>query len=230
MRASIICSLFLVNYILIVASVFASPLLVYYPSTITPKKREKILKDNLEMEVLVFAKQNDFEKELQAQSADIVIAPSSFSEFNTNYESILGFKRDGKDLFKYLILSMDIKWKNKDLSEARVGVVQFENRDQLKKYISKVAGKELKKIKSVSRPEDLLPLMVFQSVDVIMIAPDNYEELKFQYTAQIYKVGESLEVKYPMVFIKKGISASSVVEKFKKISNESIQQLGMSSF
>ena len=89
----------------------------------------------------------------------------------------------------------------------RIGLVEEVDREQLKALVGGLFKINCKIVKSVSKPEDLFPLLVFKTTDFIMISPDNRELLKEKFTAKVYRVSEKRSGGYPTVFVKAGASA-----------------------
>lgn len=206
----------------------AGNLPIFYPSALSAKEREKGVKDELGkagVDVTVYAKYKDFE-EAMGQSPEAVIAPDGFDKQFPEYVPAAQFKKGEKTTFKYVFFSMSQKVSEGDFPKQKIGLVELLDRDKLKDFMKDISGKDFSKIKSVSKPEDLFPLLVFQSADVVVIAPDDYEKLKEKFTTKVYNVRESKEVRYPILFVKKGFDGKQLVEAFSKLTEGTAKEMG----
>ena len=84
----------------------------------------------------------------------------------------------------------------------------------------------IKKINTVSKAEDLFPLLVFNSADVIALSEDNYLKLKEVFTAKTSVVNiVTHPIYFPRVYQKKG-TTSELIKKLETMSKENLNLLG----
>jgi len=193
---------------------------VYYSSTLSAKERQNTIKNEVSkdgFDVVVFGKFKDFDEEIKSKKPDVILAPSTFQKYNSEYSPVMRFTKGGNKQFKYLLLSLDKSWNPKNLSNGKLGIVEEVDREHLKDVASDLFKTKFKMVKSVSKPEDLFPLLIFKSADFIAVSPDDYERLKEKFSAKVNVVGESNAVDLPVVYIKKGQSSEEVISVFKKI-------------
>ncbi len=211
------------------ASYAGDAVLAYYSSTKSVQEREAVLKPEFSkagLELTIFAKFKEFQEEVKSKTPGFVLAPSEYQQFNPEYEPVMRFKKDASDSFKYKFYALEEAAAGMDLTKAKAGMVEIVDRENLKDLIQKITGKSPKGLKSVTKPEDLFPLLVFKSADVIMVAPDDYESLKEKFTTKVAAIAESSEVGYPQLYVKKGADAKKVVEALKAFDTEKLKKLG----
>ena len=214
------------------ASSFAKDVLpIFYASMLPAKDRQDVIKRDLakdDFDPMVFAKYRDFISQVETSSPLVVIAPASFQRQHSDYHPILRFSEGTTEEFKYLLLSLTNTWTPKSAATGRLGMVEELDRDHLKETASEAFGVNFKMVKSVSKLEDLFPLLVFKSADFIMISPENYERLKERFSAKLYIVMEGKPVSRPMVFTKTGADSGAVTEKLKAMPPAVLTALGFS--
>ena len=196
-------------------SSLADGVLVYMPTTQPAGKIEKQVKAATSQNVTVFAKYSDFEAGLEATKHDFLISSEAFEMVGDDYVKGPDVAVGGAGKTKYILLSLDASWKTKNIADARVGAVEVIKRAKMKDFMDKIFGKPFKGIKTVSKAEDLFPLLVFKTVDVIAVMPYFYEELKEKFNTTVHEVGTSQEVSVLNVYSKKGKEADPEVEKLK---------------
>ncbi|MCM8526635.1 MAG: hypothetical protein NE327_08975 [Lentisphaeraceae bacterium] len=220
--------------ILFLASLFlafylpAQELRVYQTSTIPVKDREKALKGDASLsgiQVTVFGQFREFES-ANKTAAKYVIMPSSWIKYNSEYKPVYQFSKDGQTNTKLMILTTKPEWTMENIGKGKAGIVDELGRKNTKKYVQDIAGK-FKLIKRVTKPEDLMPLLVLENADYIIIRSDNYEVLKKKFTAKTIKVGETKTVDHAVLCVLKD-TPDSEIEKLGKLSPETIKALGYS--
>ena len=215
-------SLFLTVYL------SAQELKVYQTSTVPVKDREKALKSDPAlsgMQVTVFGQFREFDSANKTK-AKYLIVPSSFVKYNPEYKPVYQFAKDGKTNTKLMILTSKADWTMDKIGKGNVGIVDELGRKDTKTYVEDIAGK-FKLIKRVTKPDDLMPLLVLENADYIIIDSDNYEVLKKKFTAKTIKAGETKTIDYPVICVLKD-TPDSEVEKLGKLSPETIKALGYS--
>jgi len=203
---------------------------VFYSTTVPANARAKAMKGDLSgaFDVTVFAKYKDFIREVKKVKPAAVIAPSSFSDYHKDYEPAAQFIGGGKPTYKFLLLAAEKKWNKGNINKGKIGMVEISKRKNLKKITKKMFGKKFKRVKSVSKPEDLFPLLVFKSVDFILVSPGNYKILKTKFSTKVVEVAKSKSVNHPKLFVKKGSDKSKLTGALKKLSSGSLKKMGFS--
>lgn len=215
--------------LLLMSGVSATELQVYLTSTIAVSERDKALKADGALSgtnVTVFGKFREFSSSVKISKPTYVIAPSSFSAINKDYKAVYQFGLNGQSKFKYLVLSSKAEWSKNKMSSGSVGIVDELGRTETKKFIQSNVG-EFKRVKRVTKADDLMPLLVLENADYIIICPKNYDVLKRKFTAKTNVVVESKDIDYPMFFVLKG-TPQAEVDKLGEISADTIKSLGYS--
>jgi len=215
-------SLFLTVYL------SAQELRVYQTSTIPVKDREKALKADASLSgisVTVFGQFREFSSANKTK-AKYLIVPSSFVKFNPDYKPVYQFAKNGQTNTKLMILTSKADWTMDKIGTGKVGIVDELGRKDTKTYVQDIAGK-FKLIKRVTKPDDLMPLLVLENADYIIIRSHNYDILKKKFTAKTIKVGETKTVDHPVICVLKDTPAAEI-EKLGKLSPETIKALGYS--
>ncbi len=198
----------------------------YYPSTTPVKARQDALKSEVGGDVVFFAKYKDFQDYLASGGPSLVIAPSSFSHANKGYKPVLKFVEAEADKSKFLALTKEkAKWDGK-VGQARIGVVEELDRAHLKEYFGQQLGTELKTVKSVSKPEDLFPLLALDGADVLVLSNANYRVLATQFKLNVGEVAESKPRPEAVVYVKDGADEAATVERIKSLTEATLKVLG----
>ena len=207
-------------------------LLAYWTTAQSVQERESALKsefDKVGLDLTVFAKFKEFNDEIKSKSPSFVIAPAEFEFVNNEYVPIVGFDGPaGKPNFKYQFYTL-ADGGVPDVANSKLGVVEQADRAEIKEVIGKLSKKIPKSIKTVSKSEDLFPLLVFKSADVIMLSPQDFESLKEKFTTAVKVIGESEMIDYPKIYVKKGQDAKTVTEAIAKLSSDGLKKVGFSS-
>ena len=220
--------IFLFASLFLTVHLSAQELRVYQTSTTPVKDREKALKSDASLggvQVTVFGQFREFSS-ANKNKAKYLIVPSSFIKFNPDYKPVYQFAKNGKTTTKLMILTSKASWSMDKIATGKVGIVDELGRKNTKTYVQDIAGK-FKLIKRVTKPDDLMPLLVLENADYIIIRSDNYDILKKKFTAKTIKVGETKTVDHPVICVLKNTPAAEI-EKLGKLSPETIKALGYS--
>ena len=205
----------------------ADQLQVYTTSTIPVKEREKALKSDAALngtEVTVFGKFSEFSSSLKNSKPKFLMVPSAYTSYNEDYKPVFQFVKGGQSNFKFLILSVKSEWSKEATAKGSVGIVDELGRKQTSAFIKDQVG-AFKRVKRVTKTDDLMPLLVLENANYIIIRPKNYEILKSKFTAKTNLVGESKTINYPVICVLKG-TTDSEVEKFANMYPAAIKALG----
>lgn len=211
-------------------AVLANPqLAVYYSSTIPVKERESVIKDFLKIdEVLVLARSKDFLQILDDSKVPVIIAPAAFEMIGKDYTPVLQFTVSGKAEFHYKILASKKEFKAAQLASSTIGVIEEVNRHTMKDFVNNKIGIKSLKIKTVTKGEDLFPLLIFNAADVILVSPDELAGLKQKFTAEVFEISAvTAAVPYPRVYIKSGEKPTELIEKLKGLDKKVLKKLGL---
>ncbi len=205
----------------------AEELSVFFTNT-SVKKVEKAMKESFQgVDVTVFGRFRDFKESLKSNPA-FVIADDIFSTLTPDYDRVASFKIGASSKINLILLSLDEGWKKKDISKGKIGALESGDRKEIQKFLEDKFSKTFDSVKTVSKPEDLFPLMVFKSVDFIAIEPHVYEELKSRFSAAVFEIAKSKEISLPSLYVKKGADAAKAIQAFKAMKTEDATTLGFS--
>jgi hypothetical protein len=221
---------FLISCFFLFQSTLAKALPVFYSTTSPPIERQNALRSALSergIEVTVFGRYRDFFEQLSRDSADVVIGPPWFGDFNPNYENVLVLVNNGKSETSYVLLKLGSS-ANIRLQDARVGLVQAVDLGQVDRLLASILGHSVQEVRTVNRPEDLVPLLVFGAVDVVMMSQEDYQALKGRFTTELTKVKQIEGVSLPQVFVRKGSSSEALVDALTKVSTDVWRTFGVS--
>ena len=207
----------------------AGKLAVFYPTTVPAQQLEHVLKADKALAgiaVTAFAKYRDFSFDLTADAPTYVIVPSAFARFDKRYRPVLQFTHAGRKTFRYEVLSLGGKWTAANFAKGSVGIVGQLERRQMKAYVDDLTkgGTPFRSFETVTKVEDLLPLLALENVNYILIEPENYETLKGQLATKVIKVGESVEVDEPVLCVQ--ASGRGDAGPFRKLSPGTLKGLG----
>ena len=212
------------------ASTSGADIGVFFPTFKNTKSIEKAIKDDKATsgnKTFAFAKFTEFNSKVNEGSFDIVIAPSSFPSINKSCKSPLQITKKGKSSFRYKLIAVDKKWNKGNIATGSVGIVDELGRRAMKKYVKDITSIKFKKIKRVTKPEDLFPLMSLGNADFVLIRPENLAESKQQFKIDTFEIMESKPVNYPIICELKKNPKNSVGN-LKKLSAETLKTMGFS--
>jgi hypothetical protein len=211
------------------SSVFANTVLVYLPATSSVAKVEAALKSGLKSagKLTVFNRFGDFQKAVSDEKPTAVISTDFFERTNPSYKRAASFVHSGATRSSYILLSLDKAWSSGDLGKLRLGMVNEGSKDDLKDDMKTLFGSEISNIKTVSKPDDLFPMLVFKSVDAVMMSPAIYNSLKSQFSTAVNEVRKSAEVGNPGLFLS-GSGGDKLKAEFLALSGDALKDLGFS--
>lgn len=201
---------------------------VYYDTEIPIKEREKVLKAYTgEEELIVFARSKDFHNALNEDSVPVVIAPFSFESEQSDYKPVIQFGKSGKTAFRYKAITLPgTKINLSNLDAVTWGIIEEGERQKLKGYFKRTVGINLVKITTVTKLQDLLPLLVYKSADAVIIAESDYKRMSDRFGTKTIEINlKSNEVYYPRVYIKNG-TKSEIIAKLETIDQGSLKSIG----
>jgi hypothetical protein len=223
------------NYLLSFLFVFqlqcieaSSLLAVFYPSSKSSKHREKSLKkifSKNQVKPVVFAKYKEFSSLIKRENIPLIMAPSSFGVNNKDYRPLYQFQNNKKDQFQYLVISLD---KNLKLNKIKkIGVVQELKRKKMNKFVKEILNKKNIRISRVMKAEDIFLLLALENVDSILVTPEQLSHMKKQYKSKLYFFKTKKLIKYPQLYIKKGLNIKDY-EEISRLGEKNLINLGFS--
>ncbi len=202
---------------------------VFLPLSVSPRELEKTLKNDPVLqgiEPTVFVKFDDFIEATQQKPFDFAILPSFYEQYYSDYQALYRFKKGGAESFRYLILSLEKQWTLDKINEGTVGIVDEFGRENMKKYISTIVkNKDIKKLKRVTKYDDIFPLLAMGNADYTMIPQGMMDYLKDKYKSNPIEVAKSEEVQNPVIYGRKQLTDSAVPD-FSKLSQSTFKAFG----
>jgi hypothetical protein len=204
----------------------AASLGVFLPSHLPPKEIERTLKADpalKSLDIVVFAKFKEFENLNQKTPFDYAILPSSYHHFYSTYKPILQFTAKGNLKFQYVLLSLNKPGTPDDIAKSTVGIVDELGRSQMKKYVQEtlLKGTSPKAVKTVTKVEDLFPLLALNNADYILVKPDDLKFIKEKYESKPHEYTKGAAIPFPRIYAKKSQASSNSID-FKKLSKETL--------
>lgn len=186
-------------------------------------KRDKIYSKH---RTVAYSKLKELLKVNNSKHYDYVVAPNSFFHFNKLYQKKYTFQRKNKSNFKFKVVTLSSELSQQSFQDGIVAILDVTKRRDAKPYLSHLLeGRSFRKIKRVSKLEDLFPILVFNNAQYLLIRPQNLKQIRSEYTSPIFVVGESVSESYPSI----GVHVNSSFQSLEKPSLSLIKQLGFSS-
>jgi hypothetical protein len=223
-------SLFLLYFVLSSKIVFSvENLAIYLPTEKSNKEIKRLFKQDekySKFRTLVYSKIKELLKVNKSKNYDYVIAPDSFFHFNKSYKKKFTFQRNGKSKFQFQVVTISSELSESGYKDGIIAILDSTRRKNAKSYVSHLLqGRTFRKIKRVSKLEDLFPILVFRNAQYLLIRPQNLYQIRSEYTSPIYVVGESIPENYPSI----GIHINKSFQSLERPSLSIIKQLGFSS-
>lgn len=89
---------------------------------------------------------------------------------------------------QFLILTNNPKWNKNNLHKATVAVVDEVGRKKIRTYLNNIFNIQFRRIRRITKPHDLYPLLALQTVDVIVIREIFHASLKQKYKLNTFTV------------------------------------------
>jgi hypothetical protein len=202
---------------------------VFHASVESVPARQSALNDELGaagISVTVFGRYQDFSSEVERQKPAFVIAPASFGKGHAEYKAVLGFQKDGKTTSPAVLLALTKEALALSPEKARLGLVQDTDRDKVEGEAQRITGHKYKSIKTVTKVEDLIPLLMFRSADVVLVESDALPKLREKFTTPTFRQPVDLKVDNPCVLVREGADPGKSLEAFRKLSPKTLKALG----
>ena len=168
---------FLIIYTLLCISVTGqTSLLVFIPG----KQNTVQVKDGFNKLIersMVYNRIKDFDSALAASPDAAVIAPEPFFAFTPGYKIVLSGKTGSTTGEKYHIITVKKDVTTGNISEKKVGVVDFLGKDGLSRFIKDQFGFEIKTLKRANKEDDLLTMLGMDAVEAIIVSETQYREI-----------------------------------------------------
>ena len=156
----------------------AEKLYVFYPSSTRPHIISEKLQNVMNgVKVYVFGRYSDFIARVTMEPPDAVLTKTSLIQQLDNYTVVLRGARENRTDERFVLVS--VSGKNQRLrvdSETIIGMVDYFGRNGTLDFVKQFFP-DASKIKRVTKPEDLMPLLIFDMADCVMVEENSAEFL-----------------------------------------------------
>jgi hypothetical protein len=161
---------------------------VFYPSLARPLAiQEALAKRCPQLEITVFGRLADLEAKVEDDPPQAILAQSAVLRQFPGYPPHLQGSRKGSITEDFVLLSIDKPYDAANASAASIGVVGMLERKEMDGFVQgMVAGRP--RINRVTKVEDLLPLLLFQSVSAVLVSEANLQEFRKKSQAKLVEV------------------------------------------
>ncbi|PCK09142.1 MAG: hypothetical protein COA42_05670 [Alteromonadaceae bacterium] len=193
--------------------------------------RANVVQDKLnakcsDVDFVVFGRFKDFEAQMKAQPPYGILALQPIVEKKSDFKPIFLGVKGGETVETYVLVSVDTPVDIKKLDGSKVGAFDLLGRKEMKEFISSQLNAEVN-VRRVTKNEDLLPLLSFNSVESIFLPSSLFDKMKA--TTNLNLVSTPLENKIGL--ISAALSDASPSESLKscisEFSNEINNMLGV---
>ncbi len=167
-----------------------------------------------------------FEKSQKLKPADFVIASSYFDAEVLGYKKYAQFQINESDICNYTLLTINPKWNINNIQDGKIGLVDFVGRKKIKPFLENILGTKFKRIKRVTKPELLYPMLAMQSVDMILIRTAYIKKIQEKYKLPTFEITICKKISYPSIYVKENLKVNA---KDFQLSREQLQKIGFTS-
>lgn len=178
------------------------------------------LLDKKGTEISVFGKYEDFNTMVMSEEPEILITKPENAERYNNYRLYLPGVYKGRQSLSLSLTSISEGFDLSNLSEKRIGVVNFLGRSETAEYVQEVLNKGVS-VKTVTKIEDLLPLLTFRMADAVLVTEKevNFLKQKSKMTFSTHEISDS-KSGVVSVYLNKGLDSAPEVSGLREIPDE----------
>lgn len=165
------------------AFVDAARIYVFYPSMARPNAVQAALVGKMEgNEVTVFGRLAEFTAMMASRPPDVILVPKPLADRYRDYRVFLrGARAGAPEVRAFLLSTRPVEPGSAPLD---VGVVGILERPAMTALVGSVLGGS-PKLRIVTKVEDLLPLLQFNSADAVLVGEELVDELKGKSAAKL---------------------------------------------
>lgn len=161
----------------------AARIYVFYPSMARPNAVQAALAGRMAgNDVTVFGRLADFTAMMAARPPDVILVPKPLADKYRDYRVFLRGARDGAPEVRAVLLSA--RPVEPGSVPVDVGVVGILERTAMTALVGSTLGGS-PRLRIVTKVEDLLPLLQFNSADAVLVGEEQVEELKGKSAAKL---------------------------------------------
>jgi hypothetical protein len=179
---------------LLLMAAFARPSLagtkvfVFYPSLARPLAIQDALSKKCPgLEITVFGRLADLQAMVERENPAAIVAQNAVLRQFPAYQAKLQGTLKGSATEDYVLLSIDKPVDVAKVSGEAIGVVGMLDRKQMDGFVGGLLP-GTPRINRVTKVEDLLPLLIFQSVSAVLVSEANMREFQKKSQARLVEV------------------------------------------
>jgi len=202
-------------------------LAVFYPTSISVSNREAALNSDYALkafDVMVFGKFREFKKSIKRAKVKYFLAAGPFAKYSKLCIPFAQFTMNKKTRYKFQILSTKKKDAIGDYRIRVVGIVEQLGGHDSRKLVSEVLGMKVKSIKRASTVQDLVALLLLESVDLILVKKADLKKAKERFPVKLVHLGDSNAIRTPVLCSGKRDEAKA--KQLINISSKTMKALG----
>ena len=127
---------------------------------------------------MAFGRIKDLDAMITSSPVTAIIASEPFFTYTPGYEITLEGTSGNSVGEKYHIVSASNAITLEEISEKKVGIVDFLGKERLPRFVKDQFGIEIKTIRRVNKEEDLLTMIGMEAVDAIIVSESQLEEIE----------------------------------------------------
>lgn len=202
-------------------------LFVFYPTTLYPQfLQAKMATKFPGVSVQVLGRYEDFLLQVQTSSPEIIVTVPELASQLPSYTVVLQGEEKGSKTQQYFFLSLNPKFTEKNASQSLIGVIDFLGKKDMESGLQKVYGSGIR-LKRIRKVEDLLPLLMYNMVDAILI-PDHFIPFfKKQSSVPFYTYPSLYKTQLVSVSVKNGTNPKKVLPRLDSLGTELFTLFGV---
>lgn len=128
--------------------------------------------------VLVFGRIRDLEATIPTAPDAAIITYAPYFTYTPGYKTVLAGKVGTASSEKYLLVAASPDVTMDNISEKKIGMVDFLGRTHLSTFAKSLFGIDARGIKRVNKDDDLLTMIGMEAVDAIIVSETHYREIQ----------------------------------------------------
>jgi hypothetical protein len=175
-------------------SVMAESLYVFVPTEVRASKlQQQIGSYCTNVEVTVFSRAKDFQNKLKVTPPTAILTLLPVIESSQIFNPAIIGVRAGQSQEDYLLVSVNQPINLAELENKKIGAVDLLGRKPMDNFVQQLLKSPIK-LTRVTKVEDLLPLITFESVDAILISNSTFEQLKAKTNLNLFATELNIKI------------------------------------
>jgi hypothetical protein len=158
---------------------------VFYPSLARPLAIQEALSKRCPgLKITVFGRLADLQALVEREHPEAILAQNAVLKQFPEYRPRLQGSRNGSTTEDYVLLSLDKPFDAAKASTASIGVVGMLDRKEMDGFVADLVS-GAPRLNRVTKVEDLLPLLIFRSVEAVLVSETNVREFQKKSQARL---------------------------------------------